>query len=100
MGCAFSAVKEDMLDQSLQSLEPLSSWEMTAAHVMQEAAHNMGPIAPTRLSHERHLFALDRFLTKVDRAPHRFSQKVDRYRAAMEVAEPKEDAGTMVSVQF
>ena len=75
---------------------PFTSGILDSTQVRHEAARAM---PPTRRTHERHLFALESFLARVDRAPHRFAKKVERYRAAMN-EDDDEDDDEEVSMYF
>ena len=53
---------------------------------------------------ERHLHCMERFRAKVERAPHRFTDLVDRYRAFLDeskvIQDELDEMDEMVSVYF
>ena len=62
-------------------LLPESSWDITTSVELHPAALGF---PPTRCTHERHLHCMERFRAKVERAPHRFIDLVENYRAVLD----------------
>ena len=103
MGC--SAVKAEIAKcpEHIQSAAvlPESSWDITTSIELHPAAQGF---PPTRRTHERHLHCMERFRAKVERAPHRFTDLVDRYRAFLDeskvIQDELDEMDEMVSVYF
>eukprot|EP00435_Cladocopium_sp_Y103_P063961 s753_g25.t1 len=76
----------------VEAISPLARSSFDTWIAKEDRKKSIHPAPPDRFTHECHVKALDKFLTRVDGSPHRFEEIVDIYRGKSGFKDDIQDA--------